>query len=428
MERDQGGALQSREAGHFPLSRQRPDSPPPLPRDHQLKSRPDAELRVFHRSRSGHPQSAEERTCQDPRCMPHQWATSSISWPTSPTISCTLRTLGLRRAAGETCLPAGTSGRFGSCVHLSENRGVPGSSPGLAMPETRMVSRESVFRVSASVLESGARSGPDLGLGPENSLRGPIGRARALIDTGVSRRLESNRPRFPSLWCRVRVGTPRSADPAQPRWHSTRVVSELAVGQAGEWRSGRGAAATHPRHALAARPALGRSHARRRSGPESPQPIHALLHSNASVRPRRRVLQRAGRRARDAPQPDYDSASPRSSSAATMAPDSDCCFPSEASARLAPDETPVARPGRASHGCPASRPHPLQQRAWRSGCPYLTVSGFRGSRENGKPKRTHLQPKRVLVTERSGALRHKRSPTGPKTPAPRKSPRHASLD
>jgi hypothetical protein len=115
-----------------------------------------------------------------------------------------------------------------------------------------MVSRSSVFRMSASALESGARSGPDLGLGPENSLRGPIGRARALIDTGVSRRLESNRPRFPSLWCRVRVGTPRSADPAQPRCHSTGVVSELAVGQAGERRSGRVAAATHPSHALAA--------------------------------------------------------------------------------------------------------------------------------------------------------------------------------
>ena len=95
------------------------------------------------------------------------------------------------------------------------------------------------------------KSALDLGLmwawAPENSLRGPIGRARALMDTGVSRRLESNRPRFPSLWCRVRVGTPRSANPAQPRWHSTGVVSELAVGQAGEWRSGHGAAAARPK-------------------------------------------------------------------------------------------------------------------------------------------------------------------------------------
>jgi hypothetical protein len=75
----------------------------------------------------------------------------------------------------------------------------------------------------------------DLGLiwawAPENRLRGPIGPCASLIDTGVSRRLESNRPRFPSLWCRVRVGTPRSADPAQPRWHST--------GSCPSWQSGK---------------------------------------------------------------------------------------------------------------------------------------------------------------------------------------------
>lgn len=44
------------------------------------------------------------------------------------------------------------------------------------------------------------------------------------------------------------------------------------------------------------------------------------------------------------------------------------------------------------------------------------------------PKRTHLQPKRFLIAERSSAHRHRRSPTAPKTPAPRKSPRHALLD
>jgi hypothetical protein len=32
------------------------------------------------------------------------------------------------------------------------------------------------------------------------------------------------------------------------------------------------------------------------------------------------------------------------------------------------------------------------------------TSGFRGSRENGMPKQTHLQPKRFLVAERSGAV------------------------
>ena len=66
------------------------------------------------------------------------------------------------------------------------------------------------------------------------------------------------------------------------------VVSALAVGQAGESRSRRGAAATHPRHALAA-PA-GTWDARTHVGDpvrSPPQPIHALLHSDASVRPRR---------------------------------------------------------------------------------------------------------------------------------------------
>jgi hypothetical protein len=33
------------------------------------------------------------------------------------------------------------------------------------------------------------------------------------------------------------------------------------------------------------------------------------------------------------------------------------------------------------------------------------TSGFSGFRENGMPKRTHLQPKRFLVAERSGAHR-----------------------
>ena len=65
------------------------------------------------------------------------------------------------------------------------------------------------------------------------------------------------------------------------------VVSELPVGQAGEWRTGRGAAAAHPRHALTAgRHRDARTHVGQ-SGPESPKPIQALLHSNASVRPRR---------------------------------------------------------------------------------------------------------------------------------------------
>ena len=168
----------------------------------------------------------------------------------------------------------------------TENRGVPGSSPGLAMAETRMGSRLPVFRVRGSGLEIGARSGPELGLGPENSLRGPIGRARALIDTGVSRRLESNRPRFPSLWCRVRVGTPRSANPAQPRWQST---GSCPSSQSGKQESGEADArcCCTSKARAHGRPPLGRSHARRRSGPESPEPLHALLHSNASVSPRR---------------------------------------------------------------------------------------------------------------------------------------------
>jgi hypothetical protein len=37
----------------------------------------------------------------------------------------------------ETRVAAGLSKAFDSCAHLSDNRGVPGSSPGLATPEGR---------------------------------------------------------------------------------------------------------------------------------------------------------------------------------------------------------------------------------------------------------------------------------------------------
>jgi hypothetical protein len=43
------------------------------------------------------------------------------------------------------------------------------------------------------------------------------------------------------------------------------------------------------------------------------------------------------------------------------------------------------------------------------------TSEFRGSRENGMSKRTHVQRKRFAVAERRGAHRHSRSPTGQKT-------------
>ena len=210
-----------------------------------------------------------------------------------------------------------------------------------------MVSRESVFRASASAPEIGARSGPVWAWAPENSLRRRIGCARAQWIRGVSRRLGSSRPRFPSLWCRVRVRTPRSADAAQPRWHATGVVSALAVGHAGEWRSGRGAAATHPRHALAARPAPGRSHARRRSGPGSPQPIHALLHSNASVRPRRARPAARGTSRRRRPATRL-----RQCVAAEQLRGDDgarlrLLLPRRSEREVAPDETPVARPNQA---------------------------------------------------------------------------------
>ena len=169
----------------------------------------------------------------------------------------------------------------------TENRGVPGSSPGLAMAETRMVSRLPVLRVSGSALEIGARSGPDFGPAPRKiacALRSGV--REPLIDTGVSCRLESNRPRFPSLWCRVRVGTPGSADPAQPRWQSTGSCPSSPSGN-GRVAKRTGRCCWSSKARAHGRPALGRSHARRRSGPESPKPIHALLHSNASVRPRR---------------------------------------------------------------------------------------------------------------------------------------------
>ena len=120
----------------------------------------------LHRSRLGI-HSRLGANLSGPRCAAHQWATSSISWPTSPTISCTLRTSGRRCAAGDTCLRAGTSGRFGSCVHLSDNRGVPGSSPGLATGEPRC---------HPSLLVSGVRSrrdalGHGLGHGPHCVLK-----------------------------------------------------------------------------------------------------------------------------------------------------------------------------------------------------------------------------------------------------------------
>jgi hypothetical protein len=52
---------------------------------------------------------------------------------------------------------------------------------------------------------------------------------------------------------------------------------------------------------------------------------------------------------RPPPAPDYDNAFHAAQPCtATTGPDTDCCSPTEASARLAPDETPVARPEQAS--------------------------------------------------------------------------------
>jgi hypothetical protein len=149
------------------------------------------------------------------------------------------------------------------------------------------------------------KSALDLGLiwawAPENSLRDPIGRARALIDTGISRRLESNRPRFPSLWCRVRVGTPGSADPAQPGWHSTgSCPSSQSASRRVAKRTGRCCCASKARARGTARTwTLARTSAIR-SGVESPKPIHALLAlQRVGEATPRRVVQRPGGRARD---------------------------------------------------------------------------------------------------------------------------------
>ena len=254
------------------------------------------------------------------------------------------------------------------------------------------------------------KSALDLGLvwawAPENSPRRRIGCARAQWIRGVSRRLGSSRPRFPSLWCRVRVETPRSANPAQPRWPQRGSCPRSPSGKAGEWRSGRGAAATYPKHALAARPAVGRSHARRRSGPGSPQPIHAFLHSDALVRPRRARPERAGRRAGDTPPPDYDSASPRSSSAAMMAPDSDCCFPGEASARWRPTRrlllVPSERPTRLAGD---DRFHGKQQRCGRSASSVRTAQ-FHGKEQSRRPTGgCSCQAPKARVRQRSRATR-----------------------
>jgi hypothetical protein len=141
---------------------------------------------------------------------------------------------------------------LGRTTCTTENRGVPGSSPGLAMAETRMVSRLPVLRVRRSALESALDLGLIRAWAPENRLRGPIGRARA-----PHRHWGFAPSRIEPTTIPV-VVVPSSSRHAAVRRSSTAeiavngVVSELAVGQAGEWRSGRGAAAAHPRHALTA--------------------------------------------------------------------------------------------------------------------------------------------------------------------------------
>jgi hypothetical protein len=59
--------------------------------------------------------------------------TSGTSCPSFPAISCNLRTSRFRPRVARSRVVAGLSRAFESCVQLSENRGVPGSSPGLAI-------------------------------------------------------------------------------------------------------------------------------------------------------------------------------------------------------------------------------------------------------------------------------------------------------
>ena len=208
-----------------------------------------------------------------------------------------------------------------------------------------MTSRSSVFRVSARALKRGARSGPDLGLGPEKwPARSDRPCASPHRHWGVApSRIEPTTIPVVVVPSSSRHAASRRSSTAEMALNEGRV--ELAVGQAGEWRSGRTLLLLI--QGTRSRPGwhLGRSHARRRSGPESPQPKHALLHANASVRPRR-----ARRAAGGTSRPRRAATRLRQCVAAEQLRGDDgarlrLLLPSEAGARLATDETPVPRRG-----------------------------------------------------------------------------------
>ena len=212
-------------------------------------------------------------------------------------------------------------------------------------------------------------------------------------------RIEPNRPRFPSLWCRVRVGTPRSANPAQPRWHSTRVVSALADGQAGEWRSGRGAPATHPRHALAARPALGTL--ARTSAIRS-----GVAATNPCAPPRQRVGEARPAAAGGRP------ATPRNPTTTVRRrrsrPTHNCCFPREASARLAPRRDARCSSQAVVSSAETGTPACARERERRS-CPRIVLLGHIPPGDpllerDLHPARPHALPGRSAGDELAGLM------------------------
>jgi hypothetical protein len=122
-------------AGRASAARRRPPSPSLV-----------ARLPVATHCAKATPRRLASRDAQRPRhlegarapCLcagvtrPGQKDTSGLSWPTLPTISFNLRTWQLFPMPRGTRVLAGLSRAFECSAQLSENRRVPGSSPGLA--------------------------------------------------------------------------------------------------------------------------------------------------------------------------------------------------------------------------------------------------------------------------------------------------------
>ena len=148
-----------------------------------------------------------------------------------------------------------------------------------------MVSRESVFKLSASAPEIGARSGPGLGLGPGKSPAPSHRLCASPMDTGsfAPSRIEPTTILVVVVPSSSRDAAIRQSSPAETALDEGRVRARRRASRRVAKRTGR---CCYLPRGRAARRASSETPALRRSGPESPQPIHALLHSDASVRPR----------------------------------------------------------------------------------------------------------------------------------------------